>query len=83
VPVYLDHRTARAGAGRPLFRADAAARLYRASSGMPRLLHILAHKALLLAYGEGAETVAPRHVRLAGRDTPGAQLSWLDRWVPA
>lgn len=78
-PAYLMHRTGLAGANRPLFQATATKKLHRASLGAPRLLNILAHKALLLAYGEGAEQVAPRHVRLAGRDTPGARISLLDR----
>ena len=80
-PVYLAHRASHAGASRPLFQAAAAAKLHRASRGAPRLLNILAHKALLLAFGEGAEQVAPRHVRLAGRDTPGARLNLYDRWI--
>ena len=82
-PAYLMHRTGLAGATHPLFLAAAAKKLHSASRGAPRLLNILAHKALLLAYGEGADQVAPRHVRLAGRDTPGARLSLLDRWVVA
>jgi len=82
-PAYLEHRGGLAGATRPLFLAAAAQQLHRASGGAPRLLNILAHKALLLAYGEGADQVAPRHVRLAGRDTPGARRSLLDRLVLA
>ncbi len=82
-PAYLTHRAALAGAPRPLFQAAAARKLHRASRGTPRLLNVLAHKALLLAYGEGAEQVAPRHVRQAGRDTPGTRLSLFDRLLPA
>lgn len=82
-PVYLMHRTTLAGAARPLFPPATAKKLHRASRGVPRLLHILAHKALLLAFGAGAEQVLPRHVSLAGRDTPGARVSFLDRWVRA
>ncbi len=78
-PAYLMHRTHLAGASQPLFQSAAATKLHRASRGAPRLLNILAHKSLLLAFGEGADQVAPRHVRLAGRDTPGAHLSLLDR----
>ena len=39
---------------------------------MPRLVNILAHKALLLAFGEGLQQVLPRHVRSAAADTPAA-----------
>lgn len=78
-PVYLAHRLARAGAAACPICPAAAARLHALSRGLPRLLNVLAHKALLLAYGEGSATVAPRHVRLAGLDTPGARLGLIDR----
>ncbi len=78
-PAYLMHRTGLAGASQSLFQAAAAKKLHHASRGAPRLLNILAHKALMLAYGEGVNQVAPRHVRLAGRDTPGARLTLFDR----
>ncbi len=80
-PAYLRHRTGLAGARGPLFQAAAAGKLHRMSRGMPRLLNILAHKALMLAYGEGCEQVWPRHARVAGHDTPGARLSLFDRLV--
>lgn len=82
-PVYLSHRVRRAGAADTLFTPEGARKLHALSGGMPRLLNILAHKALMLAYGEGQPRVAGRHVRIAGRDTPGARLNWMDRWRPA
>ena len=81
-PAYLMHRGNLAGATQPLFQTNAAKKMHRASQGVPRLLNILAHKALMLAFGEGADQVAPRHVRLAGRDTPGARLTLFDRLLP-
>lgn len=77
-PVYLMHRVTQAGATGPLFTPTAANKLHHLSQGMPRLLNILAHKTLLLAYGEGRAQAEPRHVRLAARDTPGAHLPWWD-----
>lgn len=76
---YLDHRLRIAGHhGGRLFSAPARAALYRHSHGMPRLVNILAHKALMAAYGQGDERVRWRHVRAAARDTEGARrLSWL------
>lgn len=79
-PAYLAHRLAQAGAPAGLFRADAARRLHGLSRGLPRLVNILAHKALLLAYGEGVRQVWPRHVRGAAADTPEARPGWLLRW---
>lgn len=82
-PIYLAHRIRRAGASGEVFTPQGARKLHALSGGMPRLLNILAHKSLMLAYGEGRDRVTPRHARIAGRDTPGTRLSWLDRWRPA
>ena len=46
------------------------------ASGVPRLVNILAHKALLLTYGEGARRAERRHVRVAVDDTPAATTPW-------
>ncbi|MNC92825.1 hypothetical protein D3C83_93310 [compost metagenome] len=42
------------------------------SRGVPRLVNILAHKAMLLVFGEGGRCAARRHVREALADTPAA-----------
>jgi MSHA biogenesis protein MshM len=67
---YLAHRLAVVGYRGPrLFAPDAVRRLHRASGGIPRLINILAHKAMLAAFGEGARNVTAKHVRLAVDDT--------------
>ncbi|NJD06082.1 MAG: AAA family ATPase [Methylococcaceae bacterium] len=45
--------------------------LYGYSRGTPRLINILAHKAMLAAFGRGDRGVTLRHVRAAARDTEG------------
>lgn len=76
---YLAHRLAVAGhASGPLFVPAAVRVLHHASGGIPRLINILAHKALLAAYGEGARQVRVRHLRRAVTDTPAARP--LPRW---
>jgi len=71
---YVDHRLRVAGYhGGRLFSALARRALYRHSGGMPRLVNILSHKAMLAAFGEGSEEVRLRHVRAAARDTEGAR----------
>jgi MSHA biogenesis protein MshM len=66
---YLQHRLAVAGWRGPLvFGAPARALLYRASGGVPRRANVLAHKALLLAYGQGMHRVGLRHAWAALRD---------------
>jgi MSHA biogenesis protein MshM len=39
-------------------------------------VNILAHKALLSAYGAGRVQVDGRHIRAASRDTEDARLRW-------
>lgn len=71
---YLQERLAVAGyRGEPLFSPAAVRRLVRGSGGIPRLLNILAHKALMAAYGEGRRQVTGRHIRRAQLDTEGAE----------
>ena len=73
VGAYVAHRLAVAGFnGRSLLSAGALSALHRASRGVPRLVNILMHKAMLLAYGEGHWTVERGHVRGAASDTPAA-----------
>jgi MSHA biogenesis protein MshM len=80
IDYYLEHRLRVAGyRGNTLFIKAGVRALHRASGGVPRLVNVLAHKALLLAYGEGLHQVAPRHVRAAASDTPAARRqTW--RW---
>jgi MSHA biogenesis protein MshM len=69
---YIAHRLRVAGyTGARLFSTGAIARLFRASGGIPRLVNILAHKAMMLCYGEGRQLVGVQHVNGAARDTIG------------
>jgi MSHA biogenesis protein MshM len=71
---YVTHRLGVAGySGSRLFSASAVRTLHSASGGIPRLVNILAHKALMLAYGEGKRQVQASHVRAAARDTGAAK----------
>ena len=81
--LYLAHRLRVAGySGRPLFTRGAVNGLYSASDGVPRLINVLAHKALLLVYGEGGYEVQSRHVKAAVKDTSSANRSRLPWWRP-
>ena len=82
VAAYFAHRLGVAGyAGQPMLAARARRALHRASRGIPRLVNILAHKSLLLAYGAGESRIEYHHVRAAEKDTPaaGAPHRW---WWP-
>ncbi len=84
---YVSHRLAVAGShGARLFSERALHALYRSSDGLPRLINILAHKALLAAWGEGSGSVDRAHVQRAARDTGdardpgGGRIGW---WAAA
>jgi MSHA biogenesis protein MshM len=79
---YLAHRLRVAGyRGGDVFTSATARVLWRLSTGTPRLLNILAHKSLLLAFGEGKATVSRSHVLMAGRDTEGVHaIPWWRKW---
>jgi MSHA biogenesis protein MshM len=80
---YLAHRLRVAGLrGDALFPPPVARATFRATRGIPRLINIVAHKALLLAYGEGALRVSAAHIKAAAADTPYAShLGVLSRWI--
>ncbi len=67
---YVAHRLVVAGyGGAALFDRAAIKALYRGSRGIPRLVNIVGHKALMLAYGRGNKRVTQDYVRAAVRDT--------------
>jgi MSHA biogenesis protein MshM len=82
VAAYLEHRMATAALSTetPLdvFGPRAARAIAHYSGGVPRLINILAHKCLMLAYGEDVSRVTLGHVHLAAKDTPGiaARRPW-------
>lgn len=81
IGAYVEHRLAVAGhAGAPLFDAGALRAMHRASRGVPRLANILAHKALMLVFGEGGRVCSRRHVHAAALDTPAAGSVHPWRW---
>jgi MSHA biogenesis protein MshM len=67
---YLFHRLAMAGYTLgSLFSNKARDILYSASKGVPRVVNILCHKALLAAYGRAEPKVTHKIMQLAVRDT--------------
>jgi MSHA biogenesis protein MshM len=75
---YIRHRLDIAGyQGPDLFVPKAIKLLYKASGGIPRLVNILAHKAMMAAYGEGQDRVLVPHMRRAIADTENAHKGSL------
>lgn len=78
---YLFHRLAIAGfTTGVIFAEKARDTLFRASRGVPRIVNILCHKALLVAYGKGEGKVTNKIMRIAIMDTEFAKVS-SKKWV--
>ena len=82
---YIAHRLRIAGyMGDRLFNNAALDALFRTTRGVPRLINVVAHKAMLAAYGEGHHYVSAAHVRRAASDTPSARRVYSLRvWMVA
>lgn len=74
---YLCHRLAIAGYDQNyLFSPKACDLLARASRGIPRIINMLCHKALLVTYGYGDNLVEKSSMRKAIQDTECAEKSF-------
>ena len=80
VQCYLQSRLQVAGVSRQLFQPLAILALWHFSRGIPRLLNILAHKALMLGYGKGLASIGLSQVWQAVLDTEDVKPAL--RWSP-
>lgn len=79
---YVAHRLSVAGyCGGRLLSRPAMRRLFAASGGIPRLVNILTHKAMMAAYGQGRFIVRWAHVGAAARDTLGTRVFAGRTWA--
>jgi type II secretory pathway predicted ATPase ExeA len=76
---YLEHRLAAVNGSLDLFTSTALQLLISRSRGIPRSLNILAHNAMLFAYGEESPRVVRRFVAAAVREKDGRSLIRLWR----
>lgn len=79
---YINQRLIYAGyRGAPLFTRGAVRFLWLSSRGTPRLVNVLAGKALLAAYGQGSNAVRAQHIEAAAGDTESIfqNISWHER----
>lgn len=81
---YLSHRLSLAGGNPHLFTRGGAHEAFRLSRGIPRLINVIADRALLGTYVEGRPRVTARIVRKAAREAFGQQ-AWLRPrlWISA
>ena len=77
---YVIHRLSRAGGSPHLFSGAALRRLYRISRGTPRIINLVADRALLGAYVEGRHRVNARLVDRAAREVLGEPVN-VRKWL--
>jgi general secretion pathway protein A len=78
---YVRHRLKVAGAQRNPFRRSAVRALYQRSKGVPRLINIIADRALAGAYARETASVSPRLVHLAANEVqPSESAVRASRW---
>jgi MSHA biogenesis protein MshM len=66
---YINHRLRVAGySGGELFTPGAIARIHKYSKGVPRIVNTLCNKALILAFGQGKNSVTRKHIKIAIAD---------------
>lgn len=87
IHAYLNHRLAVAGLATPdLFTPAAVRAVAAASSGVARLVNVIANKSLMLAYGRGLSRVGVDEVWEAVRDTEDhheTSLFQMPAWLGA
>jgi MSHA biogenesis protein MshM len=78
---YINHRLRVAGySGGELFTPGAIACIHKHSKGVPRIVNTLCNKALILAFGQGKNSVTRKHINVAiadgidDRSLPGGRV---------
>ncbi len=64
---YVNYRLIKAGKGSVLFEAKARRLLYKMSKGIPRLINLIASRAMMAAYLDVSRNVRKRHIIYATR----------------
>src|SRR5450432_1697106 len=78
---YVRHRVAVAGGARVPFSRLGLRALYQRSSGIPRLINVIADRALMAGYAREQESIGERLVDRAADETlPGHARYWLRRY---
>ncbi|MCC5864897.1 MAG: AAA family ATPase [Wenzhouxiangella sp.] len=78
---FVRHRLAVAGAPRCPFSGDALKALYRASDGVPRLINIIADRALMAGYAHELERIDRHTVNAAAREVAGDDWDEGTGWL--
>ncbi|MBU2869692.1 AAA family ATPase [Colwellia sp. E2M01] len=72
---YIEHRLTVADCVRPLFDKGAISKIHQLSQGVPRLINLLCHSALMQAYNQNDSIVNKKIVMTAAARTLGSDLT--------
>jgi MSHA biogenesis protein MshM len=79
---YVRHRMRVAGhKSGDVFSSGVFRALKIATRGTPRVVNILCHKALMLAFGEGTNIITEKHIQYAAKDTEAVFAVPKPRWL--
>jgi general secretion pathway protein A len=78
---YVDHRLKVAGAVGPVFTKPAKRELYRLSQGVPRMINVIADRAMLGAFAEESQEVTPVLLRKAASEVSGNRATAYPVWL--
>jgi general secretion pathway protein A len=78
---YVRHRLEVAGADRFPFTRDGITALYRVSEGVPRLINIIADRALMAGYAREIDRIGAHLVRAAAREVAGEEHEQSGGWL--
>lgn len=78
---YVSHRLVKAGGNPNIFTKGAVATLYRISAGTPRLINIIADRAMLGAYVAGEYRVTGKIVKHAAKEVMGNSARGRRNWL--
>ncbi|NBB93301.1 MAG: AAA family ATPase [Gammaproteobacteria bacterium] len=78
---YVRHRLEIAGSQRCPFNADGIRSLYLASEGVPRLVNIIADRALMAGYAHESDRIGAGLVRAAAREVAGEESERGGGWL--
>ena len=79
---YVQHRLTVADCARPLFDKGALAKIHQLSQGVPRLINLLCHSALMQAYNQNDSVVNKKTVIAAGERALGVDVTRKEGRVP-
>ena len=80
VRLYVNHRLARADGSPAIFSDKAINSLFRASNGIPRLINVIADRAMLGAYVEGKHQIEPDLIHRSAREVLGTKSDWKRKY---